>query len=74
MKSTEDKSRVRKQKIQLRENQKKEDPPARNVRNVAKCYVFPRICVSSDGSKRRLAKPAGAEVAAPGFEVTPDVH
>ena len=63
MKNREEKSRVRRQKIQLRESQKKEDPPARNVRKVAKCCVFPRICVSA-GSKRRLAKAVGAEVAA----------
>ena len=35
----------------------------RNVRKVAKCCVFPLICVSA-GSKSRLAKAAGAEVAA----------
>ena len=34
-----------------------------NVRKVAKCCVFPLICVSA-GSKSRLAKAAGAEVAA----------
>ena len=34
----------------------------RNVREVAKCFVFPMICVSA-GSKSRLAKAAGAEVA-----------
>ena len=59
----EKRSRVRRKKIQLRESQKKEDTPARNVRKVAKCCVFPRICVSA-GSKSRLAKAAGAEVAA----------
>ena len=36
---------------------------ARNVREVAKGCVFPMICVSA-GSKSRLAKAAGAEVAA----------
>ena len=35
----------------------------RNVREVAKCCVFSMICVSA-GSKSRLAKAAGAEVAA----------
>ena len=35
----------------------------RNVRKVAKCCVFPLICGSA-GSKSRLAKAAGAEVAA----------
>ena len=63
MKSTQKRSRVRRKKLQLRESQKKEDTPARNVRKVAKCCVFPRICVSA-GSKSRLAKAAGAEVAA----------
>ena len=56
----EKRSRVRRKKIQLREGQKEEDTPARNVRKVAKCCVFPRICVSA-GSKSRLAKAAGAE-------------
>ena len=63
MKSTQKRSRVRRKKLQLRERQKKEDTPARNVRKVAKCCVFPKICVSA-GSKSRLAKAAGAEVAA----------
>ena len=49
--------------MQLRESQKKEDPPARNVREVAKCCAFSMICGSA-GSKSRLAKAAGAEVAA----------
>ena len=35
----------------------------RSVREVAKGRVFPMICVSA-GSKSRLAKAAGAEVAA----------
>ena len=60
---TEKRSRVRRKKIQLRESQKKEDPHARNVRQVANRCVFSMICGSA-GSKRRLAKAAGAEVAA----------
>ena len=55
-------SRVKRKKIQLRENRKKEDTYARNVREVAKCSVFSMICGSA-GSKRRLGKAAGAEVA-----------
>ena len=49
--------------MQLRESQEKGDPPARNVREVAQCCVFSMICGSA-GSKSRLAKAAGAEVAA----------
>ena len=41
---------------------KKEDPQARNVREVAKCCVFSMFCVSA-GSKSNLSKAAGAEVA-----------
>ena len=47
-------------KIQWRESQKKADIDAPNVREVAKCCVFRRICGSA-GSKSRLAKAAGAE-------------
>ena len=43
-----------------RESQKKEDPSARNVRKVAKFYVF-QWFVCPDGPKGRLAKAAGAE-------------
>ena len=46
--------------MQLRENQKKEDSPAPNVREVAKCCVFSMIRVSGE-SKSRLVKAAGAE-------------
>ena len=53
-------SRVRRKKLQLRESQKQEDTHARNVRKVAIRCVFPMICGSA-GSKRRLAKAAGAE-------------
>ena len=55
-------SRVRRKKIQLRENRTKADTHARNVREVAKCCVFSMICGSA-GSKSRLGKAAGAEVA-----------
>ena len=51
--------------MHLRESQKKEDTFARNVRKVAKCCVFPMICVSA-GSKSRLAKAVGAEPCAQG--------
>ena len=46
----------------MRESQKKEDTDARTVREVAKCCVFSMICGSA-GSKSRLGKAAGAEVA-----------
>ena len=48
--------------MQLRQSQKKEDTDARNVRKVAKCFVFSMTCGSA-GSKSRLGKAAGAEVA-----------
>ena len=44
------------------ESQKKEDTGARKGREVAKHCVFPVFCASG-GSKGRLAKAAGAEVA-----------
>ena len=44
------------------ESQKKEDSGARKGRKVAKLCVFPGFC-GSGGSKGRLAKAAGAEVA-----------
>ena len=47
--------------MQLRESQKKEESPAPNVREVAKCCVFSMIRVSGE-SKSRLVKAAGAEV------------
>ena len=43
-----------------RKSQRKEDAGARKGRKVAKHCVFPLICVSG-GSKRKLAKAAGAE-------------
>ena len=46
--------------MQKRESQKKEESPAPNVREVAKCCVFPMIRVSGE-SKSRLVKAAGAE-------------
>ena len=45
-----------------RKSQKKEDAGARKGRKVATHCVFPMFC-SSGGSKRRLAKAAGAEPA-----------
>ena len=47
----------------MHESQSKEDPHARNVRQVANRCVFSMMCGSA-GSKSRLAKAAGAEVAA----------
>ena len=44
-------------------SQKKENTEARNVRKIAKCCVSPMI-YGSVGSKSRLAKAAGAEIAA----------
>jgi hypothetical protein len=45
-----------------RKSQKKEDAGARKGRKVAIHCVFPMIC-GSEGSKSRLAKAAGAQVA-----------
>ena len=50
------------QKIRDGESQKREDAGARRGRKVAKHCVFPMFC-GSGGSKSRLAKAAGAEVA-----------
>ena len=50
------------EKIRDGESQKKEDAGARKGREVAKPCVFPVFC-GSGGSKSRLAKAAGAEVA-----------
>ena len=50
------------EKIRGGESQKKEDAIARTGRKVAKHSVFPMFC-GSGGSKSRLAKAAGAEVA-----------
>ena len=49
-------------KIRDGESQKREDAGARKGRKVAKHCVFPLFC-GSGGSKGRLAKAAGAEVA-----------
>ena len=55
--------RVREEKRRRkRKSQKKEDPGARKGRKVAKHCVFPMIR-GSGGSKSRLAKAAGAELA-----------
>ena len=51
------------EKIRDGESQKREDAGARKGREVAKHCVFPMFC-GSGGSKSRLAKAAGAEVAA----------
>ena len=50
------------EKLGRRESQKGEDAGARKGREVAKHCVFPVFC-GSGGSKGRLAKAAGAEVA-----------
>ena len=50
------------EKIRDGDSQKKEDAGARKGRKVAKPCVFPVFC-GSGGSKSRLAKAAGAEVA-----------
>ena len=50
------------EKIRDGESQKREDAGARKGRKVAKHSVFPMFC-GSGGSKRRLAKAAGAEPA-----------
>ena len=50
------------EKVRDGESQKREDAGARKGREVAKHCVCPMIC-GSGGSKRRLAKAAGAEVA-----------
>jgi len=63
MKSSDGKSKRREEKKkedQRKNSQKKEDPGARKGRQVAKHCVFPMI-YGSGGSKRRLAKAAGAE-------------
>ena len=54
--------KVRREKIRDGESQKREDAGARKGREVAKHCVFPVFC-GSGGSKSRLAKAAGAEVA-----------
>ena len=59
------KSEVRRSEMENRrsgESQKREDAGARKGRKVAKHCVFPVFC-GSGGSKSRLAKAAGAEVA-----------
>ena len=58
-----DVEKVRREKIRNGESQKTEDAGARKGREVAKHCVFPVFC-GSGGSKGRLAKAAGAEVAA----------
>ena len=57
-----DVEKVRREKMGDVESQKKEDTGAGKGRKVAKDCVFPMFC-GSGGSKGRLAKAAGAEVA-----------
>ena len=57
-----DVEKVRREKVRDGESQKREDAGARKGREVAKHCVFPVFC-GSGGSKSRLAKAAGAEVA-----------
>ena len=57
-----DVEKVRREKVRDAESHKKEDAGARKGRKVAKHCVFPVFC-GSGGSKSRLAKAAGAEVA-----------
>ena len=57
-----DVEKVRREKMRDGESQKREDAGARKGREVAKHCVFPVFC-GSGGSKSRLDKAAGAEVA-----------
>ena len=57
-----DVEKVRREKVRDGESQKREDAGARKGREVAKHCVFP-VFRGSGGSKSRLAKAAGAEVA-----------
>ena len=57
-----DAEKVRREKVRDGESQKREDAGARKGREVAKHCVFP-VFGGSGGSKGRLAKAAGAEVA-----------
>ena len=57
-----EKRRAEERRSEKRKSQKKKNAGARKGRKVAKHCVFPLIC-GSRGSKRRLAKAAGAEPA-----------
>ena len=57
-----DVEKVSREKIRDGESQKREGAGARKGRKVAKHCVFPVFC-GSGGSKNRVAKAAGAEVA-----------
>ena len=57
-----DENGTTRKKLGRGESQKREDAGARKGRKVAKNCVFPVFC-GSGGSKSRLAKAAGAEVA-----------
>ena len=63
-----DVEKVRREKMRDGESQKREDACARKGREVAKHCVFPVFC-GSGGSKSRLAKAAGAEVAGQKWEI-----
>jgi len=56
----ERRERLEERRSEKRKSQKKDDPGARKGRKVAKHCVFQMTC-GSGGSKRRLAKAAGAE-------------
>ena len=58
----EQRSQDRRKKLQVCESPKKEDTMARNARKVANRCVF-SMTRGSRGSKSRMAKAAGAEVA-----------
>ena len=58
--ASEKRREEKKRGSEKRKSQRKEDAGARKGRKVAKHCVFPLICVSG-GSKRKLAKAAGAE-------------
>ena len=57
------KRREEERRSKKRKSQKKEDPGARKGRKVAKHCVFSTMICRSGGSKSRLAKAAGAELA-----------
>ena len=58
----ERREKLEKRKLEKKKNQKKEDANARKDRKIANYCIFPMIC-GSGGSKSRLAKAAGTELA-----------
>ena len=58
----ERKEKLEKRRLEKRKNQKKEDADTRKGRKIANYCVFPMIC-GSGGSKSRLVKAAGTELA-----------